>query len=65
MNGCPLAYTDPCGNCARYGSCAPSLAVAKLESLEAQVQELRYLLEQLLRGWEDFPPAPELCKTLG
>lgn len=65
MSGCPLAYADPCGDCARYGSCTPSLAVAKLESLEAQVQELKRLLEQLLRGWEDFPPALELCEPPG
>jgi len=47
MTGCPLAYADPCNNCARYGNCSPSQAVQKIMSLEEQLKELRRLLEQL------------------
>lgn len=46
MTGCPMAYSDPCKNCAQFGNCAPSQAVNKLEMLEKQLQELRQLLEQ-------------------
>ncbi|SFQ98000.1 hypothetical protein [Desulfoscipio geothermicus] len=46
MTGCPMAYTDPCSNCAKYGTCAPSQAVRKLEELEKQVKELKQLLDR-------------------
>mgnify|MGYP000229972408 CR=1 FL=1 len=46
MIGCPMAYADPCSNCAQYGTCAPSQAVQKLEKLEKQLLELKKLLER-------------------
>ncbi|MDH7480277.1 MAG: hypothetical protein QHH02_09720 [Syntrophomonadaceae bacterium] len=48
MNDCPLAYTDPCRDCAQYGSCSPSQAVQKAEALEVELQEIRRMVEQLL-----------------
>lgn len=50
MPECPLAYTDPCSDCAQYGNCSPSQAVQKLVSLENQLQELKKLVEQLTEG---------------
>lgn len=46
MTGCPIAYSDPCSNCARYGDCAPSRAVRKLEELEKQIKELLRLVSR-------------------
>jgi hypothetical protein len=46
MTGCPMAYADPCSNCAKFGTCAPGLAVRKLEELEKQVKELKQLLDR-------------------
>jgi hypothetical protein len=48
MTGCPIAYTDPCGECAQYGNCSPSQAVKKVEALEGHIQELKKMVEQLL-----------------
>ncbi|NPV91125.1 MAG: hypothetical protein HPY50_10180 [Firmicutes bacterium] len=48
MNGCPISYTDPCGQCAQYGKCAPSQAVQKVEALEGHIQDLKKLVEQML-----------------
>lgn len=47
MPECPLAYTDPCSNCAQYGNCSPSQAVQKLSDLEVQLQDLKRLVEQM------------------
>lgn len=48
MTGCPLAYADPCRECAQYGNCSPSQAAQKMQSLEKELRELRRLLEQLV-----------------
>jgi len=45
MTGCPMAYVNPCSECARYGSCAPSQSVQKLENLEKEINELKQLLK--------------------
>lgn len=47
MTGCPLAYTDPCNNCAQYGNCSPSHAVQKIQLLENRLNEMHKLLEKL------------------
>jgi len=48
MTGCPISYTDPCGECAQFGKCAPSMAVKKVEALESHIQELKKMVEQLI-----------------
>lgn len=48
MNQCPLAYVDPCSQCAQYGNCCPSIAVKKLDALNNELQELKKLLQQLV-----------------
>jgi len=48
MTGCPLAYSDPCSSCAKYGECAPSQAVRKIEELEKQIKEIKQLLEIII-----------------
>lgn len=47
MTGCPIAYVDPCSNCAQFGNCAPSQAVEKLNQLESLVHELKVMLAEL------------------
>ena len=48
LNGCPLAYTDPCGECAQYGNCTPSQAAQRIEVLESHLLELKQMVELLL-----------------
>jgi hypothetical protein len=49
MQGCPLAYTDPCSKCPQFGNCSPSQAVQKLATLEGQLKDLKSLVEQLAK----------------
>lgn len=48
MDQCPLAYTDPCAECAQFGNCSPSKAVQKLEELENVIQDLKALVKRLV-----------------
>ncbi len=47
MTQCPLAYTDPCSECAQYGNCSPSQAVKRLNDLEMMIQELKRMIVDL------------------
>lgn len=47
MNQCPLAYVDPCTQCAQYGNCSPSKAVQKIEELESLIQDLKKMINKL------------------
>ncbi|SHF21721.1 hypothetical protein SAMN02745218_01714 [Desulfofundulus australicus DSM 11792] len=49
MNQCPLAYVDPCSKCAQFGNCCPSQAVHKLIALEKELQDIKALLQELLK----------------
>lgn len=48
MNQCPLAYADPCAECAQFGNCSPSEAVQKLNELEEQIKDLKQMLQCLV-----------------
>jgi len=48
MKQCPLAYIDPCTECAQFGNCSPSKAVQKLEELESLLQDIRKMLKCLI-----------------
>lgn len=48
MNQCPLAYADPCSECAQFGNCCPSQALQKLNVLEKELKNLKEILQQLV-----------------
>ncbi|MDD4236989.1 MAG: hypothetical protein PHT62_00330 [Desulfotomaculaceae bacterium] len=48
MSLCPLAFIDPCSECAHFGKCSPSQAVQKIVDLENTVQELKMMLQDLI-----------------
>lgn len=55
MNQCPLAYVDPCSKCAQFGNCCPSQAVHKLIALEKELQDIKALLQELLKRTTSTP----------
>ncbi len=47
MSQCPLAYTDPCAECAQFGNCSPSKALQRIDELENLLQDLKKMVQSL------------------
>ncbi len=47
MSQCPLAYADPCSECAQYGRCCPSQAIQKLADLEDLIRDLKNKIQDM------------------